>query len=244
MKKTLKNELDAVSKICLDATEKVAIEADKLAAAKKAEAEVWGDRSLTLDGKQAAAAARAKDVFAIEERIAAIRKQMRQDVLAVRKRVESDYDNFFNARPEEYDARMADWITSGAASDRELLAVSQRKSTSRTMKRMIGKQLEKSHDENIAFQGRVLQQLADRPDLLAVDQLLEVANMATGGGRSRAEGAPTLHGGTSGATTAGAFVRNWGYVTNDIIKAAPELGFSISATGEKSYFEGEAPNNG
>lgn len=225
MRINLKDYLARVDGIYKAAAGEIANEADRLEELKAQAAGVWGDGSLTMDGKHAKADKLAGEIHAVDRRIAELQSNARKAALAVRAEVERAFYDLYNAVPADYNEKTVALINSGVLTEKELLHMAD--GASRTMKRFIGARLAESKDQMTAFNGRVMQQISENPHLSAVDNMIGVGTLATGGG-------------VSGVGGVRGFLDRWDYVTRPVYDDAPNVGYEYdTTTGEgRRFYEG------
>jgi len=224
---TLKKDyMDKMGEVYKAAAAKVADISDKMDKAKYDKAAVNDRLDLSMDGKNKEAERLNHEIFVMRQQIDDIRAEANKQARAIRADCEKAFYGWYNATPEGLDEKAVAFVNSGVATDAELMRMAEQKSTSRTMKRIIGAKLAQSKDEKTAFYGRMYQQTSRDPHLAAIDNMMGVGKLAMGGGL----------GGPAGAR---GFLDRWDYVTRPVYDDAPKVGYTITSAGEYRYYEGE-----
>lgn len=179
MSKTVKGYLRDIKKIYQESSEKVEKEYDKLVKLDEEYNRVSSSRDYTLEGRQKRLTEISAERDKIRHNCAAMREETNNAARRLRSEAEKMFYNYYNASPDDVDLKLMELIRSGVLSENELIHYGERANT--TMRRIIGKELEKIGSVEARQAGMVFQIQSGDPHLSAIDNLIGIGDYAVGG---------------------------------------------------------------
>lgn len=181
---------------------------EKVTELKKEREDVNKSLLLTPQGKAQKRMELDGQIKAVENHMAELRADANKRAGEIRAEMERVFFGFYGVDPQAVDMQTVTLINAGVVSDRELLAMA--KTASPTMRRLIGKALSESKNEDMARQGRYML-VTCNPHTDAMNALMGIGDYACGG-------APM-----SGASGAAVFLSKWDELTRETFDKAPKV---------------------
>lgn len=190
MGKTVKGYLRDIKRIYRESSDQVEKKYDELVNLDKEYQDVLKSRDYTHEGRQKKLAAIDVKRDALKHELAVLRENANSAARKVRDDVERTFYGYYNASPEDVDLKLMELIRSGVLSEKEMIHYGERANT--TMRRIIGKELEKRGSLEAHQAGAMFQFPSGDPHLKAVDELIGVGDYAVGG--AKLGGLSSVHG--------------------------------------------------
>ena len=190
MSKTVKGYLRDIKRIYQETSDQVEKKYDELVKLNNEYTDVLKSRDYTPEGRQKKLAAIDVKRNALKHDLAVLREDANNAARKVRDDVERTFYGYYNASPEDVDLKLMELIRSGVLSEKELIHYGERANT--TMRRIIGKELDKRGSLEAHQAGYMFQFPSGDPHLKAVDDLIGVGDYAVGG--AKLGGLSSVHG--------------------------------------------------
>ena len=177
----VKDYLQKVKKIYWDASGEIEKKYNEVKALDAEFQRVSASRDYSPEGRQNRLTEISNKKDELKRTLNAMREAANNEARQVRKGAESVFYNYYNAAPDDVDLKLTELIRSGVLTDAELIHYGEK--ANQTMKRLIGKELEKRSSRDAQQAGRALQMTSGNPHLQAIDALMEIGDYTVGGGR-------------------------------------------------------------
>lgn len=179
MSKTVKGYLRELKNLYWKKSEEVEKKYSDLKAVQAEIEQVRTSRDYTPEGRSKRLAALEERRDALKKELTAIRDDANNGAMKIRDDAETEFYNYYNASPDDVDLKLTELIRSGVLTDAELIHYGNKANA--TMKRLIGKELEKRPSYDAQAAGRAFMLPSANPHLQAIDNIIGVGDYAVGG---------------------------------------------------------------
>lgn len=181
MSTTVKSYLLKLKKLYWDRSEEIEKKYNELKKLNEEYKRITTSRDYTPEGRQSRLTSIDAKRSAIKHELEAMRIDTNEEAKKIRSDAERTFYNYYNASPDDVDLRMTELIRSGVLTDAELIHYGEK--ANQTMRRLIGKELEKRPSADARQVGRAYQLTSGSPHLQAIDRIMEVGDYAVGGAK-------------------------------------------------------------
>lgn len=179
MSTNVKGSLRKVKQIYWDMSAEVEKKYNDLKALDAEYIRISSSRDYSNEGRQSRLAEINRKREDLKRTLATMREKANNEAREVRNETERTFYNYYNASPDDVDLKMTELIRSGVLTDAELIHYGEK--ANQTMKRLIGKELEKRESQDSKRAGRLLQITSGNPHLQAIDSIMEIGDYSVGG---------------------------------------------------------------
>ena len=175
----VRDYLRKVKKIYWDMSAEIEKKYNEMKALDAEYTRVSSSRDYSTEGRQKRLTEISNKRSALKRVLESMREAANNEARKVRDDAEKMFYNYYNASPDDVDLKMTELIRSGVLTDAELIHYGER--ANQTMKRLIGKELEKRTSPDAQRAGRALQLTTGNPHLQAIDSIMGIGDYAVGG---------------------------------------------------------------
>ena len=179
MSKSVRGYLRDIKAIYQKKSEEVEKKYNELKKAKDDYVKISSSKDFTPEGRQKRLNANSAYQDELKHDLDALRREANEAAGKIRNEAEKAFYGYYNAKPEDVDLKMLELIRSGVLSEKELIHYGERANT--TMRRLIGKELEKKESYSAHQAATIFQMGSDNPHLKAIDEVIGVGDYAVGG---------------------------------------------------------------